>query len=1576
MASSFLTAIAALTFVLPTAASAQIISVISNPATGAPITYQPTNMEGATITAAGGQCTGCVIANIPASAVGTYGLSLSAFGMIPVTFLPNTSPLPAQVYSEVFEGDCFTLSLGNAVGTLLGGDCQNFTIFAQPGTSNAVFQFQFNSASSHFTTLTGTTYLILIGTTASPVTVTTTPLCTGTNPPPGCAPFPSDITTSFNAITLDWYGYVSTTPYAPPPPGSNTVTVFDVAGFSQSVATNLVTGEGLTTSIEFVSSSSVPEGDVISQTPSALSSAPSGSTVTLYVSSGPPSITDQIPNLSYLTAVNTNPADPSLYVVVSRGNYTEGGPFNDVVLYSSLDDTVVANIPLTGAAASNSPSNIAVDSVNNVIYVASTNGSSVGTVTVIDALTHTINATLTVGRAPTGLAIDPSLNLAYVSNSDDTFISVIQGPTRANSGAITAPAKVAASIGGILPLGAIAVDANNNPAVDPYSHTVYAVIDGPAPLGEANYTLAVITGSVAGGYAVNQVSYLDNAGFTDIGTNALAVDQKSGKVVIADTEDQVVRIYNPNGGGFQDFYESFYPDSVAIDSTHELAYVSSGYGNVVQINLASGAQTTVSGASAVNCGYSGTAVAVDPALNVAYFTSCDGTAGLGLNGSSINSWNGAANTLNWSSALGSPIGNDNSVGGSFGITVNPASHVAYVSSSTTIIPATANTAAVAGAIDVINGPAPGTSPQFTLSVSNIASPVTTQALDFPAAVTFGNVAIGTTSPPAVFNITNASTSTTAMLPVVLGTAFAPNGDNCIGLQMPSGGSCTAYVVFAPTTSATYPGGVAFLDNERDTPQLIGLSGKGTGTYTLSISPSTIPEGYVGLPYAPTSYPVYFSSVNASGLASFNICATVGGQPSTNPADCCPPSSSYELGPGTCPAGLLPPGMNFSYGNLSAASNELSAVGSYPFSVIATDTNGDSGFQNYTLVIGPAFTTTLSLSSNTVIGSQSVTATVTLNQPAPAGGAVIFIDSSNTSAVPSTVVEVPAGALSATMTVATNGVSAVTPVGLYPYYSVPGATVSLTVEPPGGPPPPPPPTTTVPNVVGDTQAVATAAITGAGLTVGTVTTASNSTVAAGVVISQGTAAGTVENDGFAISLVVSSGPPTTVGLSFGGEKRTAATAAITGAGLTVGTVTTASNSTVAAGLVISQGIAAGTVENDGFAINLVISSGPPTTTVPNVVGDTQAVATTLITNAGLKVGTVTNASNSTVAAGVVISQSPALGGPAVADGSAVNLTVSSGPPTTTVPNVVGDTQAVATTAITGAGLKVGTVTTVSNSTVAAGVVISQSPAPGGPAVADGSAVNLTVSSGPPTTTVPNVVGDTQAVATTLITNAGLKVGTVTNASNSTVAAGVVISQGTAAGTVESDGFAISLVVSSGPPTTTVPNVVGNTQTAATAAITGAGLTVGTVTTASNSTVAAGLVTGQSPAAGTSESDGAAVSLVVSSGPAAPPTIILGFDGTPVVNRTPTGWTISVTLQNAGNVTAQTVQETTATLNEVAQLAASEPFTLAAGATGSIVLTFPASAGTAGSSVRFTVSGTYSATALSGTWAASLRALALP
>jgi PASTA domain len=154
---------------------------------------------------------------------------------------------------------------------------------------------------------------------------------------------------------------------------------------------------------------------------------------------------------------------------------------------------------------------------------------------------------------------------------------------------------------------------------------------------------------------------------------------------------------------------------------------------------------------------------------------------------------------------------------------------------------------------------------------------------------------------------------------------------------------------------------------------------------------------------------------------------------------------------------------------------------------------------------------------------------------------------------------------------------------------------------------------VPSVVGDTQAAATAAITGAGLTLGTVTQASSATVASGSVISQTPAGGASAAGGASVALVVSSGPAPVAVPNVVGNTQAAATTAITGAGLTVGTLTQATSATVVAGDVISENPAAGTSVASGSAVTLVISTGPQTYTVGGTLIGLSANASVQILN---------------------------------------------------------------------------------------------------------------------------------------------------------------------------------------------------------------------------------------------------------------------------------------------------------------------------------------------------------------------------
>ena len=196
----------------------------------------------------------------------------------------------------------------------------------------------------------------------------------------------------------------------------------------------------------------------------------------------------------------------------------------------------------------------------------------------------------------------------------------------------------------------------------------------------------------------------------------------------------------------------------------------------------------------------------------------------------------------------------------------------------------------------------------------------------------------------------------------------------------------------------------------------------------------------------------------------------------------------------------------------------------------------------------------------------------------------------------------------------------------------------------------------------------------------------------------------------------------------------------------------------------------------------------------------------------------------------------------------------------VPDVTGLTAAEAVSTLQAADFTTATAGQVST-TVNKGLVISTSPAAGASADA-GSRVTITVSQGTGTVAVPALVGLSQAKATSALTTAGL-VSRIVQSASSTVPEGDVITQDPAAGLQIDVGSTVAITVSTGAASVTVPDVTGQTLTAATTALQRAGLTVGQVQRQASS-APANQVVSQNPAASADVAPGTAVVLVVSQG----------------------------------------------------------------------------------------------------------------
>jgi serine/threonine-protein kinase len=250
-------------------------------------------------------------------------------------------------------------------------------------------------------------------------------------------------------------------------------------------------------------------------------------------------------------------------------------------------------------------------------------------------------------------------------------------------------------------------------------------------------------------------------------------------------------------------------------------------------------------------------------------------------------------------------------------------------------------------------------------------------------------------------------------------------------------------------------------------------------------------------------------------------------------------------------------------------------------------------------------------------------------------------------------------------------------------------------------------------------------------------------------------------------------------------------------------------------------------------------------VPQLAGQQQAAAEAALEEAGLEVGTVTPRTTANeVEVGTVLESNPASGA-RVDEGTAVDLVVGAAPDTVGVPNVVGLNEDRARSTLEDAGF-----TSINSRQVQSledeGTVVSIDPAEGAQ-VSPSTPITLEVSTG--TITMPDVRNQQEAAATQALADVGLTNVTTTEM-ESDQPAGTVLGTDPAPGNQVGAGTRITLQVSGGVTTIAVPNVIGQTETAARAALQNAGFTnIRTQPTENDGSVEEGQVLNTNPEPGT-------------------------------------------------------------------------------------------------------------------------------
>jgi beta-lactam-binding protein with PASTA domain len=268
-----------------------------------------------------------------------------------------------------------------------------------------------------------------------------------------------------------------------------------------------------------------------------------------------------------------------------------------------------------------------------------------------------------------------------------------------------------------------------------------------------------------------------------------------------------------------------------------------------------------------------------------------------------------------------------------------------------------------------------------------------------------------------------------------------------------------------------------------------------------------------------------------------------------------------------------------------------------------------------------------------------------------------------------------------------------------------------------------------------------------------------------------------------------------------------------------------------------------------------SSTAAQVTMPSVIGFQADAAIAALTDAGFKVNQ--ERAFSKKPKDTVIKQDP-VANTVVLPNSDVTITISDGIEQVEVKDVVGKQFESARTILTGDGFKV-TQKGKSSDTVPEGQVISQDPI-AGTSTDKGSNVTLTVSRGLAQVTVPNVINLPEGEARRQIEGAGF-VASVDNAPSATIAAGTVISQDPGANRKADKGSTVTIVVSSGPPTTRIPDVRGQSQDDAQTALEDLGFTVQVADVPTLDPAQDGVVQSTDPPQGQTVAQGSTVTMSV-------------------------------------------------------------------------------------------------------------------
>lgn len=250
-------------------------------------------------------------------------------------------------------------------------------------------------------------------------------------------------------------------------------------------------------------------------------------------------------------------------------------------------------LPIVGAMVlvESAPEGIAVNPVSRRIYVANSGSQSVS---VIDAFTNTVIATVRVGSSPRRLAVNPTTNRIFVANQGSGTVSVIDGETQTQESVITVGENP----------GAIAVNPTTNrvyvaTCADAAGRVV--VINGETLAVEGALQTGSCPRELIVNPATNRLTIVGPDGtlaLIDAATDAVsdavrpgdlgtvtgsAVNPTTNRIYLAQQDRNAVAVLDGASGSVLASVAIPSPDAVAVNPTNNRVYVTSAAGGTVTV---------------------------------------------------------------------------------------------------------------------------------------------------------------------------------------------------------------------------------------------------------------------------------------------------------------------------------------------------------------------------------------------------------------------------------------------------------------------------------------------------------------------------------------------------------------------------------------------------------------------------------------------------------------------------------------------------------------------------------------------------------------------------------------------------------------------------------------------------------------------------------------------------------------------------------------------------------------------------------------------------------------------------------